>query len=199
MYLEVMIDFMAFCRGIEERTGTKPWYHLYTNGILADLDTVLRLKDLGFDEVRFHLGASGFSKEVYANMAEASRHLNTVTVETPAWPPHRKNLFKMLPIIENIGVKHLNLGQVFLTNHNMETISNILPEAEVYQCHYIHLDDSGLVYDIIEEVLKKGNSFSVLDCNCFVKSMQGAPGKWVMHDDAVEELCTEYKLERNSI
>jgi pyruvate formate-lyase activating enzyme-like uncharacterized protein len=198
IYLEMITDFIALYHDIEEHIETKPWYYLYTNGILADLDTVLRLKDLGFDEIRFHLGASDFSEKVYENMAKAVRHLNTVTVETPAWPLHREKLFKMLPIIEDIGVKHLNLGEVWLTENNRETIAKLLPEAQVYQCCYIHLYDGGLVYDIIEQVLKKNYSFSVLDCSCFVKSIQRAPGKQVMYEPA-KELCTEYKLERDPI
>jgi hypothetical protein len=195
VYLDVISDFMAFYRSIEELIGVKPWYYLYTNGILADLDTILRLKDLGFDEIRFHLGASNFSERVYENMAEAVRHLNTVTVETPAWPLHREKLFEMLPLIEEIGVKHLNLGEVWLTEHNKEAVAKLIPDAEVYQCRYVHLYDGGLAYDVIEEVLARGYSFSVLDCSCLVKSIQGTHGKWVMHDP-VDGLCRRPDLER---
>jgi pyruvate formate-lyase activating enzyme-like uncharacterized protein len=193
MYINIISKYMKLFHDFERYMKKRPWYYLYTNGILADIDTILKLKDLGFDEIRFHLGASNFSKKVYKNMMSAVSHFKAVTVETPAWPPHRKKLFEMLPIIEDIGVKHLNIGEIEIKQLNYKNISQILPDAEVYQCFEMHLYDGGLVYDIIEEVLRKNYSYSVLDCNCFVKSIQRAPGKQVYHQD-VKGLCAEYKL-----
>jgi pyruvate formate-lyase activating enzyme-like uncharacterized protein len=167
----------------------RPWYYLYTNGILADRDMLTRLKEMGFDEIRFHLGASTFAESVYRNMEEAVSILDTVSVETPAWPPHQAKLFEMLPILDEIGVKHLNLGQVEITEGNRARIAEVLPDAEVFQCHNIHLDDNGLVYDIMEEVLQKRYCFSVLDCSAFVKSIQRSPGKYLFHE-RVTDLCS---------
>jgi pyruvate formate-lyase activating enzyme-like uncharacterized protein len=192
MHLDVITDMMNFLRDIEGHMKKRPWYYLYTNGTFADLDTVLLLKDLGFDEIRFHIGASNFSKGVYKNMANAVPHFKAITVETPAWPPHRKKLFEMLPIIEDIGVRYLNIGETEITIHNYEKISKILPNGEIYQCYGINLYDDGLVYDIMEEILRKKYSYSVLDCGCFAKSIQRAPGKWVYFED-VNGLCAEYK------
>ena len=191
MYMPVIVKLMKCFRDIEKQTKKRPWYYLYTNGILADIDMILKLKDLGFDEIRLHLGASNFSKKVYKNMPGAVRHFKAVTVETPAWPPHRKKLFEMLSMIEDIGVKHLNIGEVEINQLNYKNISRILPDAEIYQCFEMHLYDSGLVYDIIEEVLRKKYSYSVLDCNCFVKSIQRGPGKYA-HQQDVRGLCAEY-------
>jgi hypothetical protein len=89
----------------------------------------------------------------------------------------------MLPVINEIGVKHLNLGEIEITKDNVSKISQMLPDAEIYQCYEMHLYDEGLVYDIIEEVLRKGYSYSVIDCNCFVKSIQRSPAKWIAHED----------------
>lgn len=191
LHLDLIAEYMNFIHSIEKDLKRKPWYYLYTNGALVNLDVILKLKDLGFDEIRFHLGASNFSGQVYKNMAHAAEHLNTVTVETPAWPPHRENLFKMLPKIQDIGVKHVNIGQIEITLANREKIAKALPEAEVFQCHEIHLDDGGLVFDLMEEVLKKSYSFSVLDCSCFVKNIQRSPGKHLMYEK-VDGLCKEF-------
>jgi pyruvate formate-lyase activating enzyme-like uncharacterized protein len=188
LHLEFVAYYMDIYRRTEDLLGKKPWYYLYTNGLSADLDTVLRIKDLGFNEMRFHLGASNFSKQVYKNLSVAARHIDVITVETPAWPPHRGKLFEMLPMIEEIGVKHLNLGEIVITPHNRENIFKRLPDAEVYQFHYIHLYDGGLVYDIIEEVLKRRFSYSVLDCSSLVKGIQQAPGKRDIHEP-VDGLC----------
>ena len=191
MYMDVITDYMELFHDTEKQAKKKPWYYLYTNGILADIDVILKLKDLGFDEIRFHLGASNFSKKVYKNMISAVRNFKAVTVETPAWPHHRKKLFEMLPIIEDIGVKHLNIGEIEINKFNYKNISQILPDAEIYQCFEMHLYDGGLVYDIIKEVLRRNYSYSVLDCNCFVKSIQRAPSKWICYQD-VKGLCEGY-------
>jgi pyruvate formate-lyase activating enzyme-like uncharacterized protein len=183
--------FMTFYRGIEPNLSKRPWYYLYTNGILADSTMILRLKEHGFDEVRFHLGASNFSPHVYDHMAEAAQHIPVITVETPAWPLHRDQLFEMLPKLQQIGVKHLNIGEVQITYENRERIEALLPEAEIYQNGLINLDDGGLVYELMAEVIKQDYSYSVLDCNSLVKGIQTSPGKWIMCEP-VDDLCTGY-------
>jgi pyruvate formate-lyase activating enzyme-like uncharacterized protein len=193
LHLDLLQDYMQFYRGIEPRMNIRPWYYLYTNGILADREMLMRLKKMGFDEIRFHLGASNFAEGVYRNLREAVKILNTVTVETPAWPPHRDKLFEMLPVLDDLGVRHLNLGQVEITRGNRERIAEVLPGAEIFQCYNIHLDDGGLVYDIMEEVLRKGYRFSVLDCSAFVKSIQRSPGKHLFHD-SVDGLCSDVSV-----
>lgn len=183
LYLDLIDEFMVFYRDLEKYMSKKPWYYLYTNGILASKNNLLRLKDLGFDEIRFHLGASNFSKQVYANMEKAVSYFKAVTVETPVWPLHRKKLFTMLPIIEDLGVKHLNLGEIEVTAFNYDRIASVLADGKMYPAFEMHLDDGGLAYDIIEEIVKKKYSYSVLDCSCFVKTMQRGCAKLVRHGE----------------
>ena len=187
--IDLIERYMQYCKGIEKHLSRKPWYYVYTNGIIADEQMICMLRDLGFNEIRFHLGASNFARKVYRNLEVTVKHIDTVTVETPAWPPHREPLFKMLPILENTGVKHLNIGEIEIDSFNEKTIGAALPDAEVYQLHAIHLYDGGLVYDLMEEVAAQGYSFSILDCSSFVKSMQRAPGKWLMHEPG-PPICT---------
>lgn len=176
LYLPVLESLMSFLRDvIDPMMGTRGWAKVYTNGTMLNLDQVLRLRDLGFDEVRIHLGASGFSKEVYDNIRLTVKHIPTVTVETPSWPPHRDNLFKMLPIIEDIGVKHLNICQIEIASKaQLERIEKALGEVELYQAFYPMVDDGGLVEEIMRKVLEEGYSYSVLDCNGFVKQSRSA-------------------------
>ena len=83
--------YMRFLKRIEKKSRKRPWYYLYTNGIMANNKRLLQLRDLGFDEIRFHLGASHFSEEVYGNLKRAIKRFKAVIVETPSWPPHRHN------------------------------------------------------------------------------------------------------------
>lgn len=190
MNLDAIEFYMDFFRSNEDLLPVRPWYYLYTNGLLATEPAILHLKEMGFDEIRFHLGASSFAERVYRHMTIAAQHINTITVETPAWPPHRDKLFEMLPRLEAIGVKHLNLGEIQLQPQNQDAILMLVPDAEFYQNYYIHLDDGGLVYDLMAEVVAQGYSFSVLDCNSFVKSIQQAPGKRCLHEP-VDGLCVD--------
>lgn len=183
VYLDVITEFVTFYRDLEKYMRKRPWYYIYTNGILANNDILLRLQGLGFDEVRFHAGASNFSRQVYKNISNAVSYFKAVTIETPSWPLHRKKIFEMLPIIEDIGVRHLNLGEVEINQFNYSKISSLLPKGEMYHSFEMHLDDGGLVYDVIKEVIKKNYSYSVLDCNCFVKTMQRALAKKVGSGD----------------
>jgi len=167
---------MKFLRDvIDPLMKTRGWAKVYTNGTLLNLDNILRLKDLGFDEVRIHPGATNFSNEVYDNMRLAVKYIPTVTVETPAWSPHRADLFRMLPISETIGVKHLDICQIEIASDaQLQKIEKAIGEIELYQTFYPVMDDGGLVEDIMEEVLDKGYSYSVLDCNGFVKQSRSA-------------------------
>lgn len=191
LYPGVIREYMEMFSAIEKQTGKRPWYYIYTNGILAESGMLLQLRDMGFDEIRFHLGASNFSAKAYKNMRNAVRLFKAVSVETPAWPAHRKKLFEMMPKIEDAGVKHLNIGEVEVNRANYGKIAKYFPAARIYQFGGMYLYDEGLVYDLIEEALEKGYTYSVLDCSCFVKSIQRDSGKHVACQD-VRGLCARY-------
>jgi pyruvate formate-lyase activating enzyme-like uncharacterized protein len=176
IYTPILEALMIYFRDvIDPLMGTKGWAKVYTNGTLLNLDNVLRLRDAGFDEVRIHPGATNFSKEVYDNMRLAVKHIPTVTVETPSWPSHREKLFEMLPIIEDVGIKHLDICQIEIGSETqLKKIEKSLGKVALYQAYYPVMDDGGLVEDIMREVLGKGYSYSVIDCNGFVKQNRSA-------------------------
>lgn len=191
MYIDNIANYMGLFHELHKSLEKKPWYFLYTNGILATTRILERLNALGIDEIRFHLGATDFSEKVYRNMGKAANYVKAVSVETPAWPFHREELFQMLPRIQDIGVKHLNITEIELNNNNFKKISETLPDGEICQCGELQLYDNGVVYDLMEEVIRRNYTFSVLDCNCFVKSIQRTPGKWLFHEP-VDGLCAEH-------
>jgi hypothetical protein len=175
-YISILEEFMRFFRNeVDPYMGTRGWAKVYTNGTLLNLDNILRLEDAGFDEVRVHLGATNFSDTVYHDLRLVVKHIPTVTVETPSWPPHRERLFEMLPIIQDIGIKHLDICQVeIVSKAQLSRIEKALGNVELYQAFYPVMDDGGLVEDIIREVLDRRYTYSVLDCNGFVKQSRSA-------------------------
>lgn len=171
-YLPVIQQYLDFFRTVIETDilKVKGWAKIYTNGTLLTQDTILKLKDWGIDEIRINPSASGFSSTVYRHIELAARHLPVVTVEVPSWPPYQDKLFEMLPIIEDCGVQHLDICQVEIMNASgLARIARALPEADVYQGHWLMLDDGGMVEAIMQKVVDRKYSYSVIDCNAFVK------------------------------
>lgn len=182
LYMPIIKLCMNYIRNEVEKTINKRvFFKLYTNGTLLDLNNILQLKELGLDEIRVNVTADNFSEEVYDNMRIAVKHIPIVTVEVPLWEPYRKGLFEMLPIIDDIGVKHLDLCAVEIWNKEAyDRISKALPDAEVYQAGVpLVIDDKGLAEELMKEVIDKNYSYSVIDCNGFVKQMYHPSGRGI--------------------
>ena len=169
LYLNDLEKVMAIHKAMDKEQGRQMYHHLYTNGIPASPDVLQRLKDGGVHELRFHLTASSSSKKVIQNMYNAAKMGFAITIEEPSYPPNREEIFNLLPILEDVGGKHLDMVEVQLTESNMPDIEREYPEGRYFRDHYPQLYDEGLTYDIMEEVNKKGYHFSVMDCNSGVE------------------------------
>lgn len=93
--------------------GLHAW--LYTNGSRVDRDILLRLRDAGLDEIRFDIGAAGYS---LVAAASAVGIIPTVTVEIPAVPEEIGRLKGKMAEMADAGIRHLNLHQLRLTPYN---------------------------------------------------------------------------------
>ncbi len=167
-------DFERYAKAIYPllyAKGIRPYTFMYTNGILLDEDMLERVKKIGVNEIRFHWSASGFSDKVLENMKLAKKKGSIITVEEPAYPPNREELIKRLPVFDEIGLDHLDLIELHLTEYNFDDMDKLLPGDEflAYKDYFYHLYDNGMTYDIMEEVLKNNYCFSVMDCNSGVE------------------------------
>lgn len=194
-YLPELAQIAAIHAQIEDRSGNSIYHHLYTNGLLMDEAALELCQEMRVDEFRVHLSASKFSPKVYENMKLAKKMGFTVSVEEPSYPPNRDALFEMLPVIEEIGISHLNLVEVSLTNFNWKPIEKVYPEGKVWKDHFYHLYDEGLVYDIIEEVIVKNYSYSVIDCNSGVERSRHS-GFQSIHNDlnTLDGMCAPFNF-----
>ena len=109
----------GFIRAIKRHFGEKIHVWLYTNGILADSEVMKRLADAGLDEIRFDIGATGYS---IRQLKHAVGVIPTVTVEIPAIPEERERMEGLLSVLYDCGVQHLNLHQLRLTPYNFEKL-----------------------------------------------------------------------------
>jgi pyruvate formate-lyase activating enzyme-like uncharacterized protein len=172
-YLPCIEQFMDFfVNEIETIDNRRGYSKVYTNGVLLNEKNVQRLKNARIDELRVNVSASGFSEEVYQNIKNTAEHIPVLTIEISLWPHYRKGLFEMLPIIDDIGVKHLDLCVVEIWNkRHLEKVSKVLPDDTRYfqAGSMMCIDDDGLSEELMREVIDKDYSYSVIDCNAFLK------------------------------
>ena len=106
---------LAFLRAAKNRFGDRLHTWLYSNGSLVTVDILKSLRDAGLNEIRFDIGAVGYSLE---KPAMAAGIIPTVTIEIPAVPEEGERLKSLLPAMADAGVDHLNLHQLRLTPYN---------------------------------------------------------------------------------
>jgi pyruvate formate-lyase activating enzyme-like uncharacterized protein len=107
---------LKFIAAVRKRFGDRVYLWMYTNGTLATPDLLARLKDAGVNEIRFDIGAAGYSLDKAALAAGMFDH---VTVEIPAVPEDYGLMTVKLREMADRGISFLNLHQLRLTPHNL--------------------------------------------------------------------------------
>jgi pyruvate formate-lyase activating enzyme-like uncharacterized protein len=112
---------LRYITDVRRKCGDDLHIWLYTNGALLTPDIVKRLRDAGLDEIRFDLSARNYDLTAL-NMAVG--HIPVVTVEIPAVPEDLDTLTRLIPVLHESGVNHLNLHHLRLTPHNIKHLKN---------------------------------------------------------------------------
>jgi pyruvate formate-lyase activating enzyme-like uncharacterized protein len=152
------------------------YYWVYTNGLLADEPKLRRLAQLGVDEIRFNLAATGYDHPVVLeNLAAAVRLIPSVTVEIPAIPEHAAKLLSCLEGWAALGVKFLNLHELF---YEPGTNSASMPGprwpfvTEDGHRSALNPDSRLLTLAVMQRVQDEGLPLSVNDCSLQSKVRQ---------------------------
>jgi len=106
---------IEYIQTVRQKCGESIHIWMYTNGTLLTEEHVRKLKDVGLNEIRFDISAKDYDVE---KLRLAVGRIPTVTVEIPAIPEDKETLLRMIPILQDVGVNHLNLHQLRLTPHN---------------------------------------------------------------------------------
>jgi sulfatase maturation enzyme AslB (radical SAM superfamily) len=185
LYLPVLREYMKLWKeDLEPLLHQRPWYKLYSNCTLMTEEIARELADMGWDEIRINPATDHHSNKMYRTMEMMAKHIDTITIETVVWQKERKELFEMLRKADDAGVKHIIEKQVVITPDNFKTLAADLPEdAEIYQggSNWMMLDDGGLAYDLMEEVIARGYSYSMMHCNAFVRQICGSSTAKTFH------------------
>ncbi|WP_136810239.1 radical SAM protein [Desulfosediminicola flagellatus] len=152
---------LAFIRAIKRRFGSGIHVWLYTNGTLATVETLSKLRDAGLDEIRFDIGAIDYNLQP---LSRAVGLIPTVTVEIPAIPEEKERMKCLLSELRDTGVQHLNLHQLRLTPFNYDQL-----QARNYR--YIHgekitvLDSELAALEILQHGIREGIDLPINYCS----------------------------------
>lgn len=108
-----------YLQAVRQHCSDEVYVWMYTNGLLAAKDKLEQLAGNGLDEIRFDIGATGFSLD---KVRMAKGLIPHVTIEIPAVPEEKDKLIAMLPDMVAAGVTNLNLHQLRLTPHNADKL-----------------------------------------------------------------------------
>jgi pyruvate formate-lyase activating enzyme-like uncharacterized protein len=152
------------------------YYWVYTNGLLATEDKLRRLAELGVDEIRFNLAATGYDHpQVLENLAAAARQISSVTVEIPAIPQHAAKLLSCLADWSARGVRYLNLHELmYEPGTNSATMPGPRRAIVTADGHRSEINPESrlLTLAVMQHVQEEGLPLAVNDCSLQSKIRQ---------------------------
>ncbi len=152
------------------------YYWVYTNGLLADEEKLRQLGELGVDEIRFNLAATGYDHPtVTDNLAAAARHIPNVTIEIPAIPEHAPKLLSCLADWCGLGARFLNLHELmYEPGTNSASMAGPRRSIVTRDGHrsQINPESRALTLAVTKKIQEEGLSLSVNDCSLQSKIRQ---------------------------
>lgn len=152
------------------------YYWIYTNGLLANEDKIRQLGELGVNEIRFNLAATGYNHpDVLSNLSVAARIIPMVTVEIPAIPKHASILLSSLKNWCALGVRFLNLHElIYEANTDSISMPGANQDIVMTDGHRtgINPESRALTLAVMKTVKDEGLPLSVNDCSLQSKIRQ---------------------------
>jgi len=106
---------LTFLTEVKKHFGDAVYLWLYTNGILLDIEKIIRLKYAGLNEIRLNLCAVDYRLE---KIKLAAGQIPRITVEIPAIPEDIPKIKELMIQLADLGVDILNLHQLRCTPNN---------------------------------------------------------------------------------
>jgi len=153
---------------VSEMRQAKPGLHFwtYSNALLADEEHLIKLRDIGVQEIRFNLAATNYSQNALSKVKLARGILEQVAVEVPCYPPQKERLMGCLAELDRIGIDQLNLQELLVTDANVHTL-----EGEGYQSgmlfakRYFLYGSRKMTYEVMQHCVEQDYSFTINDCS----------------------------------
>ena len=119
VYLEPFMEIEQYYPVIRKFRAAGVHQHLYTNGTLADEESLKALGEAGLDEIRFNLGASNCSDRVIENIRTAKKYIRSVGVETPMTPEFYETFLQKRQAVLSTGLDFINCAELHLNENNL--------------------------------------------------------------------------------
>ena len=120
VYLEPFMEIEKYYGVIRRFHEAGIYQHMYTNGTLATPQNLKALGEAGLDELRFNLGASNCADRVIEAIAEATRYIPMVGIETPMTPVLYETFLKKQAAVLATGADFMNCAELHLNPNNLE-------------------------------------------------------------------------------
>lgn len=119
VYLEPFMEIEKYYGVIARFRAAGIHQHLYTNGLLADEESLRALGEAGLDELRFNLGATNCADRVIENMRVARKYIPQIGVETPMTPEFHARFMEKKVAILATGLDFINCAELHLNENNI--------------------------------------------------------------------------------
>ncbi len=106
---------LTYVRAIREAFGSMHYVWVYTNGDHVTEDRLVRLVEAGLNEIRFDVAARDYDLKP---VSLALKHVPIVTVEIPSITEDVERVKDLLPRLESMGVRYINLHQLMVNDFN---------------------------------------------------------------------------------
>lgn len=108
---------LRYISAIRDAFGHEHYVWVYTNGDPVTKEKLIRLADIGLDEIRFDISARDYD---LSPISLALDHVARVTVEIPAIPEDVDRVMSFLPQLESMGVRYVNVHQLMMNDYNRD-------------------------------------------------------------------------------
>lgn len=169
MVYERMIEWLKFFRN----SFPEIYYWTYTNGLEVSRHQMMALSDLGLNELRFNIAATGYdNKKVLGTIKEAVKIFEHVAVEIPSIPGDFGILSNILSQLSGIGVHYLNLHEYILVpsdpnRDKVPTAQFIMNKEMKMAYHQKSLENTERIKSLCEK-----NKINLLVNNCSLKKKE---------------------------
>lgn len=154
-----------------------PRVDLYTNGDLATVEVLARLRRAGLDGIRFDLAARDYD---LTPVRRAMRIFEEVAVEIPVIPEHKEKLEAMIVELDALGVPYLNIHELFLCAENKERVTAAGQTAlndESKHLLWRPTAASGVAaLELLLFALQRAKTLSVYYCSCGTQELIAGRG-----------------------
>ena len=180
---------LNYLKKVRKNCGPGIYTWMYTNGILAEEEKFRKLAAAGLNEIRFDIGATGYSLD---KVRKAKGIIPNITVEIPAVPEEKERIKQLLIEMIRAGISNLNLHQLRFTKHNGKNLQKkgytLMPAEQP-----IVLESELAALEIINYAHKHNLDIGINYCSFFFKYRFQKAGfrKQLANVFSPEEVITE--------